>query len=144
MIACSMNFSSPSFMEMEFTMHLPCTHFNPASMISNLEQSIMIGIFAISGSLCNKVQESGHCLYTIQQCIIHIHIQYLCAAFYLLPCNAQCFFIFIFPDKTCKFLEPVTLVRSPTFTKFVSGRTTNGSNPESRKIRFYNNRFLHL
>ncbi len=53
-------------------------------MISNLELSIMIGILAISGSLCTQVQESGHGLYAIQQGIIHIYVQHLGAAFYLL------------------------------------------------------------
>ncbi len=31
------------------------------------------------------------------------------------------------------FGEPVTFVRSPTFTKFVSGRTVSGSKPERRR-----------
>ena len=31
--------------------------------------------------------------------------------------------------------EPVTFVRSPTFTKFESGRMTKGSRPESRVSR---------
>ena len=30
------------------------------------------------------------------------------------------------------FFEPVTLVLSPTFTKLVSGRITNGSSPDKR------------
>ena len=30
------------------------------------------------------------------------------------------------------FLEPVTFVLSPTFTKFVSGLITKGSNPDKR------------
>ena len=39
---------------------------------------------------------------TIQQRIIHVHINYLCATFHLLPCNTQRFFIFIIPYKACK------------------------------------------
>ena len=35
--------------------------------------------------------------------------------------------------RRANFLEPVTLVRSPTFTKFVSGRTTSGSRPDNRR-----------
>ena len=34
--------------------HFPCTHFKPASIISNLDESIITGIFAISGSLCTR------------------------------------------------------------------------------------------
>ena len=35
--------------------------------------------------------------------------------------------------KRANFFEPVTLVRSPTFTKLVSGRITKGSNPANLK-----------
>lgn len=48
--ACSRNTSSPSFREIEFTIDLPCRHFNPASITSHLEESIMTGTRAISGS----------------------------------------------------------------------------------------------
>ena len=57
MNASRKNFSSPSFNEMELTIHFPCTHFKPASMILNLEESIIIGILAISGSDCNKFKK---------------------------------------------------------------------------------------
>ena len=57
MIACSINLASPSFIDIEFTIHFPCTHFKPASMISNLLLSIMMGILAISGSACNKFRK---------------------------------------------------------------------------------------
>ena len=40
----------PSFMEIEFTIGLPATHFRPASMMLHLELSIMIGTLAMSGS----------------------------------------------------------------------------------------------
>ena len=41
------------------------------------------------------------------------------------------------PARTsfANFGEPVTFVRSPTFTKFESGRMTKGSRPESRVRR---------
>ena len=48
--ASRMNFSSPSFMEIELTIGLPCTFFRPASMTSHLEESIMTGTRLISGS----------------------------------------------------------------------------------------------
>src|SRR3546814_5787677 len=48
--ACSMNFSSPSFIEIELTIGLPCTHFRPASITSHFDESIMIGTREISGS----------------------------------------------------------------------------------------------
>ncbi len=45
-----MKASSPSFIEIELTMHLPCTHFRPASITWKFDESIMIGTRAISGS----------------------------------------------------------------------------------------------
>jgi len=45
-----MNLASPSFMEIELTMALPCTHFRPASITSHLELSIITGTRAMSGS----------------------------------------------------------------------------------------------
>ena len=48
--ACEIKASSPSLREMELTIHLPCIHFNPAMMTSQLDESIMTGTVAISGS----------------------------------------------------------------------------------------------
>ena len=45
-----MNGSSPSFRLMELTTALPCTHFRPASITVHLEESIMTGTRAMSGS----------------------------------------------------------------------------------------------
>ena len=48
--ACVRNASSPSFRLIELTMGLPCTHLSPASITDHLEESIMTGTRAISGS----------------------------------------------------------------------------------------------
>ena len=48
------NFASPSLSEMELTIPLPCRHFRPASMTSHLEESIMKGTLATSGSLASS------------------------------------------------------------------------------------------
>jgi hypothetical protein len=45
-----MNLASPSFIEIELTIALPCTHFRPASITSHLELSIITGTRAMSGS----------------------------------------------------------------------------------------------
>ena len=50
-----------------------------------------------------QVEKSGHSLHTFQQRIVHVHVQYLCAVFYLLAGNGQCFFVLIFTNKPCKF-----------------------------------------
>ncbi len=45
-----MNAASPSFIEIELTTGLPCTHFNPASITSHFDESIITGTRAMSGS----------------------------------------------------------------------------------------------
>ena len=54
--ACSMNFSSPSFIEIELTMGLPWRHFRPASMTSHLEESTITGTRQMSGSLATSLR----------------------------------------------------------------------------------------
>ena len=44
------NSSSPSFIEIELTTGLPCTHFRPASMTLHFDESIINGTRAMSGS----------------------------------------------------------------------------------------------
>ena len=53
-----MNFSSPSFMEIEFTIGLPWMHFSPASITSNFEESTITGTRAISGSAATRFRNS--------------------------------------------------------------------------------------
>ena len=48
------NSASPPLRLMLFTMHLPCEHFSPASITSNLLLSIMNGTRAASGSLTSR------------------------------------------------------------------------------------------
>ena len=120
-------------MEIEFTIHFPCTHFNPASIISNLELSIMIGILAISGSLCTKFKKVVMA-FTPSSKASSMFTSIICA-----PLSTCC----LATDKAssyrfsrislANFLDPVTLVLSPTFTKLVSGRIIKGSNPASLK-----------
>ncbi len=55
-----MNFSSPSFMEIELTTALPWTHFRPASMIANFDESTITGTRAMSGSAAIEVEELDH------------------------------------------------------------------------------------
>ena len=52
-----MNFSSPSFIEMELTIGLPCTHLSPASMTSHLEESTITGTRLMSGSLAISLRK---------------------------------------------------------------------------------------
>ncbi|MCY1521927.1 hypothetical protein D9M68_567660 [compost metagenome] len=52
----------------------------------------------------NQVQEMYHSRLAIQQTVIHIYIQYLCATFYLVAGNIQCFGIFSLFDQAQKLL----------------------------------------
>ena len=134
--ACAINSSSPPFSEMEFTTHLPCTHFKPASMISHLELSIMMGTRAISGSAATRFK---NVVMASTPSIIpsSILISMICAppsTWSRATSNASSKLRSLIRRKN--FLEPVTLVRSPTFTKLVSGVMTKGSKPERRIGRF--------
>ena len=51
-----MNASSPSLSEIEFTTALPCTHFSPASITENFEESIITGTRAMSGSAAIRLR----------------------------------------------------------------------------------------
>ena len=50
-----MNGSTPSFIEMELTIDLPCTHLSPASMTSHLEESTIRGTREMSGSVATSL-----------------------------------------------------------------------------------------
>ena len=120
---------------MELTTHLPCTTCNPASIISHLELSIIMGTLEISGSAITRFK--------------NLTIAFLPS----MSPSSMLMSIICAPPSTCSlatskassnfssfinrrnFLEPATLVRSPTLIKFVSGVTTNGSRPLSFKKR---------
>ena len=55
--ACARNVSSPSFMEIELTIGLPCTHLRPASMTSHLEESTITGTRLMSGSAAMSLRK---------------------------------------------------------------------------------------
>ena len=123
-------------MEIEFTMHLPCTHFSPASIMVNLLLSIIMGILAMSGSACTKFKKVVIAS-TPSSMASSIFTSNTCAPF------STCCLATESASSYCpalirraNILLPVTLVRSPTFTKFVSGRTINGSKPLSLKNGF--------
>ena len=120
-------------MEIEFTIHFPCTHFKPASIISNLELSIMIGMRAMSGSLCSKFKNvvmastpssNASSIFTSSTCA---PLSTCCLA----TDKASSYLFSLM--RRANFLDPVTLVLSPTFTKLVSGLITSGSSPASLK-----------
>src|SRR5690554_4825568 len=114
---------------MLLTMHFPCTHFNPASMMDHLEESIMMGTRAISGSVAIRLRNFTMAA-SPSSMPSSMFTSMICA-----------------PPRTCSkaistaspklfsrirrrnLRLPVTLVRSPIFMKLESGRITNGSSP---------------
>ena len=129
-----MNSSSPSFSEMEFTMDLPCTHFKPASITAHLEESIIIGILAISGSEATKFKKWVMAFWasSIPSSIL---ISITWAPFStccLATETASSYFSSIM--SFAKALDPVTLVRSPTLTNKDWSSISRGSSPDSLVI----------
>jgi len=52
-----MKAASPSFIEIELTTALPCTHLRPASITENFEESTMTGTRAMSGSAAIRLRK---------------------------------------------------------------------------------------
>ena len=132
--ACSRNTFSPSFNEMELTMALPCMHSKAASITSHLEESIIIGTRAISGSDIRRFRK-----FTISARASNkpssILISSTCAP--SSTClrameSASSYFFSLMSLRNLR--EPATLQRSPTFTKLFSGFTSSSSKPESHRL----------
>ncbi len=118
-------------MLIEFTMPLPWMQRRPASITAHLDESIMIGTRAMSGSLAIRFRKRTM------------------AAWLSSMASSMLMSITWAPFSTCwratasacsnspfrimraKALEPVTLVRSPTFTNSEAASIVTGSRPES-------------
>ena len=66
--------SSPSFIEIELTIGLPCTHFRPASITSHFDESIITGTRAMSGSAAMRLRNVGHRLDRVDQALVHVDV----------------------------------------------------------------------
>ena len=69
-----MNFSSPSFIEIELTTGLPCTHFRPASITANFEESTITGTRAMSGSAATRLRNVTIAASGIEQALVHVDV----------------------------------------------------------------------
>ena len=69
-----MNAASPSFIEIELTTALPCTHFRPASITANFEESTITGTRAMSGSAAIRLRNVDHRLLGIEQALVHVDV----------------------------------------------------------------------
>ena len=109
--------SGPSLRESELTMGLPWTQRRPASRISHLEESTITGTRAMSGS--TAASERKRVIAATPSIIPSSKLTSMTAA----PFSTCCLAISRASPKrpaltrSRNFLEPATLVRSPTFTK---------------------------
>ena len=130
--ACSIKISSPSFNEMAFTIGLPCTDCKPASITSHLDESIITGTLAASGSVAIMLRKRVmHFLLSSKASSMFTSIT--CAPFFtwsmaisMASANLSSLI------KRLNFAEPVTLLRSPTFTNRLSSSMLSGSKPDKR------------
>ena len=121
--------SSPSFRLIEFTTALPWTHFKPAWSTSHFDESIMIGTFAISGSVAIRLRK------VVMAATPSIRSASMFTSTRLAPFStwsrAMSTPAWKSPDSISRAnrFDPVMFVRSPTITKPVSGVILNGSKP---------------
>ena len=129
--ACSRKASSPSFKEIELTIDLPWRHFSPASITSHLEESIIIGTRAISGSDMIRFRKIVISVFASNNpsSILTSITKAPSSTCWRAIERASSYFFSLMRRRNLR--EPATLQRSPTFTKFISGFTSNSSSPES-------------
>jgi hypothetical protein len=78
--ACSIKASSPSFMLIEFTTHLPCTHFRPASItlpFGGIDDDRNPADIRFGR---HQVQERGHQGLGVEQALVEVDVE-ICAPF---------------------------------------------------------------
>ena len=117
---------------MEFTTGLPCTHFSPASITVHLDESIINGARAMSGSEAMRFRNRAMAA-SPSSMASSMLTSMICAP--LLTCWRATSSALSYSLLRTSFLntaEPVTLVRSPTFTNTESAPTFNGSMPARR------------
>jgi hypothetical protein len=133
-LARSRNSASPSFIEIELTMHLPCTHFSPASMTLHLDESIMIGTRAISGSEAIRFRKRTIAA-SASSMPSSMLMSMICApASTWRRATASASSYWPLRIRRANIFEPVTLVRSPMLTNKSPAPRLNGSSPEMRSF----------
>ena len=131
-LARSRNAASPSFSEIELTTPFPCRCFRPASSVGQDDESSITGTRATSGSAARRRRKAAM-VAGPSMSPSSTFTSIICA-----PASTWTRATSTAPERSPevtrrrKRREPVTLVRSPTFTRFDSGRMTNGSSPAKR------------
>ena len=109
--------SSPSFREIEFTMLFPWAFFRPATMVSQWEESIIRAAFATEGSL--EMYLRNFSISAVESSMASSMLTSITEAPFSICLAAICRPVSYSPPEMslANFLEPATLVRSPTFVK---------------------------
>ncbi len=121
-------------MLIELTTGLPCTHFSPASITSHFDESIITGTRAMSGSVASRFRKRVIAAFESSMASSML-TSIICAPFstcWRATASASSYWPFSIRRANAR--EPVTLVRSPTFTKSESSSMFIGSSPESRSL----------
>src|SRR5947207_12997042 len=127
-----MNASSPSLSEIELTIALPWTHFNPASITSHFDESIISGTRAMSGSAAMRFRK--RVIAALESSIASSMLTSIICAPFCTCERATSTAPAKSPERIRRenTLEPVTFVRSPTLTKSESSPIASGSRPARR------------
>ena len=88
-LASWMNFASPSFIEIEFTTGLPWTHFRPASITANFEESTITGTRAMSGSAATRLRKVTIAFSESSRPFVHVDVDDLGAVLDLVARHLQ-------------------------------------------------------
>ena len=117
-------------------MALPCTHLRPASMTSHFEESIMMGTREMSGS--EAIRFKNRVMAALESSMASSMLMSITWAPFSTCWRATstAFSKSPFRIRRANCLEPVTLVRSPTFTNKELSPMFKGSSPESRVAEF--------
>jgi hypothetical protein len=128
-LALSKKSCSPSFSEIEFTIHLPCVHFSPASMTAKFDESIQSGTREISGSEESRLMNFAMiaCPSIMPSSMFKSRICAPDSTCTLATCSAASNRFSFNRRRNCRL--PATLHRSPILTKFVYREMQNGSRP---------------
>ncbi len=124
--------SSPSFRLRLLTIALPCTHSRPASITSNLLESIMIGTRLTAGSAAIRLRKRR--ISSVDSSSPSSMLTSITCAPPSTCSRATATIASPSPARTsrAKAAEPVTFVRSPTLQKPLSAEIATASRPETR------------
>ena len=70
-------------------MALPCTHFSPASITANFDESTITGTRAMSGSAAMRLRKVDHRLLGVEQALVHVDVDDLRAARHLVARHVE-------------------------------------------------------